>query len=247
MSNLDVNTELENQGNVLDLGDRRRSAGKPDPSVVLSETILAKLAEFTDSSNDIHTRIELGIQLQSEMLPLLLRETLSTRPSVDRSIVAARFGIAIRDSMKMLQESLAIQVKNEERKVAEEERQRAAEERAKAEEEKRKLEEAKNEIDLNHPKIQTAFGWVIDVFQDVLTVENIDLLTKKSIFMTLQSKLTGWEERSNKALKGLSLKALKDVSNPIQSALEDLDFEATQRPTVKRTESILGDDEESLD
>lgn len=162
-------------------------------AAVLNADVQALIDEFANPQTEFKRKIELAVNLQTQMLPVLLKEASANRPSVPRSVVAARLGILVRDTVKMLQDL--------------------------------RDQENRDEVDLNHPKIQTAFGWFLQLFEDVLIIEKIDPLTRKSVFMTLQSKLVGWEERANKSLGGLSAKAMASTENPFGEILERTDYE----------------------
>lgn len=90
------------------------------------------------------------------------------------------------------------------------------------------IEEQKNKekVDLRHPKIQTAFTWIIETMVQVLNEEELPSLTIKAICMNMQAKLVGWEERANKELDGISVKALASVGNPFTYAIEKAQFDS---------------------
>lgn len=207
----DVNTGLSEADSALDtlpgtsLFNRRSLGDSKNQEIELTDEANHLIDILTRSETPIQERVQIGARLQKEIVPILLKEMLASRPSVDRSVVAARFGISIRDIIKGFTELRDL--------------------------------ENKDEVDLNHPKIQTAFGWFIEIFEQSLISEGVDPLSRKGIFMTLQASLSGWEGKANKSLKGVSAKALNAVGNPFLNAIENADFEISSgikapRPTA---------------
>ena len=74
--------------------------------------------------------------------------------------------------------------------------------------------EVKDELEVNSPKFQLVFGWIIELFSEVLHNQKLDDITINNIFNALASELVGWEDTVAKRLKGLSRKALASAENP---------------------------------
>lgn len=75
--------------------------------------------------------------------------------------------------------------------------------------------EVSEEIDLNSPKFQLIFGWFIELIRGVLEEQGLNTLQINNIFSSLSLKLSGWEDKIVKRLKGISSKALSEVKNPL--------------------------------
>jgi hypothetical protein len=80
---------------------------------------------------------------------------------------------------------------------------------------KKRETEVSEEVNPNSPKFQAIFVWFIEVFKMVLDRQGLDTIQINNIFSDLSTELTGWEERISKRLKGLSVKALDEVKNPL--------------------------------
>jgi len=81
--------------------------------------------------------------------------------------------------------------------------------------------EISDEINTNSPKFQLVFGWFLDLFHDILSDQGLETIQINNIFHTLSLELSGWEDKINKRLKGLSSRALAEVKNPFLEKSED--------------------------
>lgn len=71
------------------------------------------------------------------------------------------------------------------------------------------------EVNPHAPKFQVIFTWFLEVIQDIMVEEQFDQITIDNFFNKLSQRLAGWEGIIEKRLKGLSSKALDQVTNPL--------------------------------
>lgn len=80
---------------------------------------------------------------------------------------------------------------------------------------KKREVELSEDINLNSPKFQLVFSWLIEVFNNVLESQSLSRIQINNVFTALSSELAGWEDKVSKRLKGLSSKVLDEVKNPL--------------------------------
>jgi hypothetical protein len=85
--------------------------------------------------------------------------------------------------------------------------------------EKRKVQ-VEDELNPYSPKFQLVFSWLLEMFHKALESEGVDEIVINNIFNSLSRSLMGWEETVSKSLKGLSAKALSNISNPLKERTE---------------------------
>lgn len=82
--------------------------------------------------------------------------------------------------------------------------------------------EAKEEIDVNHPKIQAVLSWVMEGVFDSMKEVGISDTLKNAFLHNFSVKMVGFEETSNKKLKGVSFSKLDAVENPLLDKFNEI-------------------------
>lgn len=142
----------------------------------------AQVQILQNPETDYKSKLDAIAMMQSSIIPALFAEMASKFPNTDRSLVAARSVIALKEMGRVLME--------------------------------RKAADAAEEIDPHSPKFQMVIGWFIELLHEVMVKEGTDPILINNVFNTLANALVGWEDVVSKKLKGVSAKALANVTNP---------------------------------
>jgi len=76
--------------------------------------------------------------------------------------------------------------------------------------------EIKEEVDMSNPKIQLAFSWLLDLIAESLDEVQMD---KKIFFENFAAKIIGWEEKVNKKIGKLTMKAIQASKESFENPL----------------------------
>lgn len=90
--------------------------------------------------------------------------------------------------------------------------------------------ELKEEIDVNHPKIQKVMEWMIEAILDSLKDVGVNKELISAFVHNFSVRMVGFEESSNKKLKGVSFSKLETIENPLIDTFNDLRKGYTSEP-----------------
>ena len=102
-------------------------------------------------------------------------------------------------------------------------------------------QDSKDEIDVNSPKFQQAFSWILDLIF-VLISREVPVNARNIIFQDLADRLKGWEEKMNKVLSKSNSSSLVNLTNPLFDKELQEEFERIRGSS----QSGLLDDEKML-
>lgn len=95
-----------------------------------------------------------------------------------------------------------------------------------------KKHDVENEDTFNarSPKVRAVFGWLIELFHDILRKHTDDEILISNVFNDFANQLAGWEDRTERKLKGIPSRLLGELETP---------FTADFYEKVKSAESEL--------
>jgi hypothetical protein len=79
-----------------------------------------------------------------------------------------------------------------------------------------KKHDVENEDTFNarSPKLRAVFGWLIELFHDILIKHTDDEIFISNVFGDFANQLAGWEDRTERKLKGIPTRLLNEIENP---------------------------------
>lgn len=183
---------------------------KDNPLTKLYDQNIQK-AKLNDIDKDIFNFIDSALSVISDQ---------STEYSVRYETIAALQGVLVKPLVREMLRSLP----NDSKIKAIEKTSKILSDMLKTLESKKKSE-LSDEIDPTSPKFQLVFEWFIESIHQTMNEMGLDNLVINNFFQEFSTKLQGWEERVQKNLKGVSVKALEkqNLQNPfIQEFKENI-------------------------
>lgn len=79
-----------------------------------------------------------------------------------------------------------------------------------------KKHDVENEDTFNarSPKVRAVFGWLIELFHDILRKHTEDEILISNVFNDFANQLAGWEDRTERKLKGIPSRLLGELETP---------------------------------
>jgi len=82
---------------------------------------------------------------------------------------------------------------------------------------KKKEMEYREQIDFHHPKVQRAFGFLVEAVIESMSDSGMDDTDVNLVMDKLAVKLVGFEDKLNVTLKNISMNAVERTQNPLVS------------------------------
>lgn len=161
--------------------------------------IIRRIDELANAGDYIEAQDRIA-EIQSSLLPQMIREIYAVRPNVDRGNMAQKAATILKE--------MSVTIKN------------------------KREAQIKDDIDPHSPKFRVLFGWFLELIRDTLYEEDLDDIQISNFFNSIAGKITNWEDRIVKELKGLSGTALQEAPNPFVT-----DFQETVEKKTKKTKS----------
>lgn len=74
--------------------------------------------------------------------------------------------------------------------------------------------ESEDTFNAKSPKVRAVFGWLIELFHDILRKHTDDEIVISNVFNDFANQLAGWEERTERKLKGIPARLLGELETP---------------------------------
>lgn len=88
--------------------------------------------------------------------------------------------------------------------------------------------EAVDQFNARSPKVRAVLGWLIELFHEILTKHTEDEILVSNVFNDFANQLAGWEERTERRLRGVPTRLLSELESPLTVDFFDRVNAATQ-------------------